>query len=138
MFAKGYISNWYEENFVIKKVKSTVPQTYVISDINGEAIVGTFYVKELQKTNQKEFRVEKLTKTATNYMLNGKSTIALLVVRLIKKTLLCRNELFSTFWSLSKKQKPNLSNCETTTDLKISTDIDTIPQKLLKRMIQLI
>ena len=36
--------------------------TYVISDLNGEEIVGTFYKKELQKTNQKEFRVEKVIK----------------------------------------------------------------------------
>ena len=32
--------------------------TYVISDLNREEIVGTFYEKELQETNQKEFRVE--------------------------------------------------------------------------------
>ena len=34
IFAKGYVPNWCEEVFVIKKVKSTVPWTYVISDIN--------------------------------------------------------------------------------------------------------
>ena len=32
--------------------------TYVISNLNGEEIVGTFYEKELQKTNQEEFRIE--------------------------------------------------------------------------------
>ena len=37
-------------------------QTYVIIDLKSEKIVGTFYVKELQKTNQKEFRVEKVIK----------------------------------------------------------------------------
>ena len=47
---------------MIKKVKSTVPRTYVISDLKNEEIVGTFYEKELQKTNQKEFRVEKVIK----------------------------------------------------------------------------
>ena len=47
---------------MIKKVKNTVPWTYVINDLNGEEIVGTFYEKELQKTNQKEFRVEKVIK----------------------------------------------------------------------------
>ena len=47
---------------MIKKVKNTVPWTYVISDLKGEEIVGTFYEKELQKTNQKEFRVEKVIK----------------------------------------------------------------------------
>ena len=44
---------------MIKKVKRTVPWAFVISDLNGEEIVGTFCRKELQKTDQKEFRVEK-------------------------------------------------------------------------------
>ena len=48
--------------FVIKKIKSTVPWTYVISDLTGEEIVGKFYEKELEKTNQKEFTVEKVIK----------------------------------------------------------------------------
>ena len=61
-FAKGYISNWSEEVFVIKKVKNTVPWTYIISDLKGEEIVGTFYEKELQKTYQKEFSIEKVIK----------------------------------------------------------------------------
>ena len=29
---------------------------------NDEEIIGTFYEKELQKTNQKEFRIEKVLK----------------------------------------------------------------------------
>ena len=48
--------------FVIKKVKNTVPWTYVINDLNGEEIIGTFYEKELQKTNQQGFRIEKVIK----------------------------------------------------------------------------
>ena len=55
IFAKGYPPNWSEEIFVINKIKNTVPWTYVISDLNGEEITGSFYEKELQKTNQKEF-----------------------------------------------------------------------------------
>ena len=47
---------------MIKKFKSTVPWTYVISDLKGEEIVGMFYEKELQKMNQKEFRVKKIIK----------------------------------------------------------------------------
>ena len=47
---------------MIKKVKNTVPWTYDISDFNGEESVGTFYEKELQKTNQKDFRVKKVIK----------------------------------------------------------------------------
>ena len=59
IFAKGYVPNWSEEVFVIKKVKNTVPWTYAISDLKREEIVGTFFKKELQKTNQKDFRVYK-------------------------------------------------------------------------------
>ena len=62
IFAKGYVPNWYEEFFVITKVKNSVPWTYVISDLKGEEIVGTLYEKELQKTNQKEFRIERVIK----------------------------------------------------------------------------
>ena len=62
IFAKGYTPNWSEEVFVIKKVKNTVPWTYVINDLNGEEIVGTFYEKELQKTSLEEFRIERVIK----------------------------------------------------------------------------
>ena len=62
IFAKGYTPNWSEEIFVIKKIKNTVPWTYVINDLNGEEITATFYEKELQKINQQEFRIEKVIK----------------------------------------------------------------------------
>ena len=39
-----------------------MPWTYVISDLKGEKLFGTFYKKELQKTNQKDFGVEKVMK----------------------------------------------------------------------------
>ena len=42
IFAKGYMPNWSEEIFVINKIKNTVPWTYVINDLNGEEIIGTF------------------------------------------------------------------------------------------------
>ena len=61
-FAKACTPNWSEEVFIIKKVKNIVPCTYVINDLNGEEITGTFYEKELQRTNQKEFRIEKVIK----------------------------------------------------------------------------
>ena len=48
--------------FVIKKVKNTLTWTNVINDLNGEKTFGTFYEKGLQKTNQKEFRIEKAIK----------------------------------------------------------------------------
>ena len=62
IFAKGYTQDQYEGVFVIKKVKNTVPWTYIINDFNGEEIIGTFYGKELQKTNQQEFKIEKVIK----------------------------------------------------------------------------
>ena len=62
IFAKGYAPNWSEEVFVINKIKNTVPWTYAINDLSGEEITGSFYKKELQKTNQKEFRIEKVLK----------------------------------------------------------------------------
>ena len=46
-FAKGYVPNWSEEVFVIKKVKNTVPWTYIITNVKGDEIVGTFYKKVL-------------------------------------------------------------------------------------------
>ena len=51
---------------MIKKVKNTVLWTYVINNLNGEDIIGTFYEKELQKTNQQEFRIEKVIKKKGN------------------------------------------------------------------------
>ena len=44
---------------MIKKNKNTIPWTYVISDLNGEEIIRTFFEKKkLQKTNQTKFRIE--------------------------------------------------------------------------------
>ena len=74
---------------MIKNFINTPPWTYVFSDLQDEEIVGTFYKKELQKTIQKEFRVERklyLKEKVNNYMLNGNATIILLTVGLIKKT----------------------------------------------------
>ena len=62
IFAKGYTPNWSEEIFLIKEIKNTVPWTYIINDLNGEEITGTFYEKELQKIDQQEFRIEKVIK----------------------------------------------------------------------------
>ena len=66
IFAKGYTPPWSGEVFVIKKVKNTVPWTYVINDLNVEEFIGTFYEKEPQKTNQKEFRIKRVTKKKVN------------------------------------------------------------------------
>ena len=62
IFAKRYAPNWSEEVFVVSKIKNTVPWTYVVSDLSGEEITGSFYEKEFQKTIQEKFRMEKLLK----------------------------------------------------------------------------
>ena len=54
--------NWSEEIFVIKKIKNTVPWTYIINDLNDEEIIGTFYEKELHGTMQNKFRIKKVIK----------------------------------------------------------------------------
>ena len=56
------------------------------SDLNGEEFVRSLCKKEFEKTNQKEFRVEKVIKRK-RYKLyaKGKATIILLMVGLIKR-----------------------------------------------------
>ena len=51
--AKGYTQNWSEEAFVVSKIKNTVPWTYVISDINGKPITGSFYEKVAKNKSRK-------------------------------------------------------------------------------------
>ena len=53
IFAKGYMSNWIKEVFVIKKVKNTVPWTYVISYLNGEEILEHFMKKNYKRQTKK-------------------------------------------------------------------------------------
>ena len=62
IFGKWFTANWSEEVFVISKVKNTVPWTYVINGFNSEEITGSFYEKEFQKSNQNEFRIERVVK----------------------------------------------------------------------------
>ena len=66
IFAKGYTPNWSEQVFAVSKTKNTVPWTYFVNDLNDEEIIGTLYEKELQKINQKEFRIEKAIKRKGN------------------------------------------------------------------------
>ena len=50
IFAKGCTPDWSTEIFIINKVNDTVPYTYNLKDLNGEEIIGSFYDRELQKT----------------------------------------------------------------------------------------
>ena len=63
---------------------------HIVSDLNGEEIIGIFYEKELQKTSQEKFRIEKVLKRkerVINCMSNGKGMIIVSIVGLIKKDL---------------------------------------------------
>ena len=44
-----------DPKFKVGQIKNAIPWTYIINAVNGEEIIGTFYEKELQKANQKEF-----------------------------------------------------------------------------------
>ena len=59
---KDYVLYWSEEVFMIKKNKNIVLWSCVINNFDGEKIVGRFYKKELQKTNQEQFSIEKIIK----------------------------------------------------------------------------
>ena len=54
--------NWYEEVFVIEKVKNIVPCKYAISNLKKEEIVGTFYENHLQKRITKILKLKKVIK----------------------------------------------------------------------------
>ena len=87
IFAKGYAPNWSEEVFVVSKIKNTVLWTYVISDLHGEEITGSFYEKELWTGFYMILAciMKGLKEKVINCMSNGKDTIIVLIVGLIKK-----------------------------------------------------
>ena len=69
MFEKAYTPKWTEEVFTVSKIQYTDPPTYKIKDYNNEEIAGTFYEQELQKTNQKVYRIEKIIRKRGNMSL---------------------------------------------------------------------
>ena len=73
----SYTPNCSEEVFWVKKLKSTVPQTYGVSDFSGEGIVGTFYEKELQKTSQKRGFNKDSPQWSINVLTNNQETLLL-------------------------------------------------------------
>ena len=102
----------------LKKVKNSAPWTYVISDVNSKEFVRKFSEQESQKTNQKGLRVENVIKRKLrNYILNGKPTIILLTVGLIKK-IVWMSEYFS---------KPRCSE----QNVKVELDLSNYPQPVL-------
>lgn len=65
-FEKGYRPNWSYEVFEVSKVLDTDPVTYELIDYDKEAIQGSFYEQELQKTETPDYyEVEKILDTRT-------------------------------------------------------------------------
>ena len=99
----------------------------LISDFNGGKISGSFYEKELQKTIQEKFRIEKVPKVI-NCMINGKDLTIHLKVGLIKKACIKMSQylpkLFRSFGG-NINFKVDLSNYATKTDLRNVTHVDT-------------
>ena len=122
-----YVPNWFEEVFVIKKVKNTVPWTYVISDLKGEEIIGTFYEKELQKTNEKEFRAEKVIKRKGDKLyIKWKGYDSYCNSGIYKKDIVQMSEYFpeSTSSGGEVKVELDLSNYAIKGDLKNAIGVD--------------
>ena len=130
IFAKGYTQNWSEEVFVVTKIKSTVPWAFVISDLNGEPITGGFYEKELQKTDQQEFRIEKVIKRKGNKLYVKWKRYDSSFNSWINKKRPCIKmiQYFSTLFIIfggNVNVKVDLSNYATKTDLKNIIHVDT-------------
>ena len=128
IFAKGYTPNWSEEVFVIKKVKNTVPWSYVINDLNGEEIMGTFYEKELQKTSQEEFRIEKVIKRKGDKMfVKWKGYDNSFNSWIDKKRSYKMSQYFPPYNNSNEniKVELDLSNYATKKDIKDITRVDT-------------
>ena len=130
IFVKGYTQNW-SEVFIISKIKNTVPQTYVISDINGEPIAGGFYEKELQKTSQEKLIKRKIIKRKGDKLyVKWKGYKIHLIVGLIKKTLYKMSQYFpKPFRSFGGNinVEVDLSNLALKTNLaSLKTEVDQL------------
>ena len=104
-----------------------MPWTYAISDLNGEEIVGSFYEKELQKANQKEFRIEKVIERKGNKLyVKWKRYNNSFNSWIDKKRSYKMSQYFLPFRSHGGdiKVELDLSNYVTKTDLKNVTHVD--------------
>ena len=112
---------------LLKKIKNTVPWTYAIIDLNGEEIVDSFYEKELQKTNQKEFRIEKVIKRKGNKLyVKWKGYNNSFNSWTDKKRFYKISQYFPPYKSHGRdiKVELDLNNYVTKTDLKNVTHVD--------------
>ena len=125
----------------MKKVKNTVPLTYVISDLNRDEIVGKFYEKELQKTNQKVFKVsykEAIKRKSVKLYVKWKEYNNWFNSWVDKKDILIISGYFPEHKSSRGRVKVelNLSNYATKIDFKKATGVDI--SDFAKKLIYLI
>ena len=100
---------------------------HVICDFNGEKIVWPFFQQELQKTNQAEFRFEKVIKgKSDSYMSNEKAMMIPLTAELIIKFYIKWVIFQDHILVVNTKQKLNLnlSNYATKSGLKNAIGLD--------------
>ena len=105
-----------------------MPWTFVINDLNGEEIVGTFYEKDLQKTSQKEFTIEKVIKRKIDKLfVRWKRYNNSFNSWIDKKDIVLMSEYFQKPKSLGANVKVELDlfNYATKADLKNATGVDT-------------
>lgn len=72
LFRKGYLPQFSEEIFIIAHVNRGRPNSYSLSDLNGERIDGTFYEEELNHfplTKNTLFLIDKIIKKEKNKIL---------------------------------------------------------------------
>ena len=62
IIVKGCTLNWSKEVIVMINAENTGPWIYVREYLSGKESVETFFEKDLQKTNQTVFRIEKVIK----------------------------------------------------------------------------
>ena len=111
-----------------------MPWKYVISNLKEEETVGTFYENELQKTNQKDFRIEKVIKRKfDNLYVIWKGYDSSLNSCIHKKTYYKWVNIFQNqnLYGEWVKVESDLSNYATKTALKnvIGTDTSLFPKK---------
>lgn len=64
IFEKGYTPNWTTEIFKVKRIQQTNPVTFLLADLNGQDIRGSFYIEELLPVaNPELYLVEKIIKS---------------------------------------------------------------------------
>jgi len=76
-FEKGYMPNWSEEHFNVRKVNENpgLKTVYKLADKSGEDISGSWYKEELQPISYNEYRIEKILRKRKSAEGEGKEAL---------------------------------------------------------------